>query len=311
MKVRFIGPGGKPHPPTSGKGRFMQRLSTVFTAHGIEPVYNLADKTDIDFYISKFHYGTHNCKKRVLRLGPVQIDKGKDYKHLNRKKRNALKNVDGVIYQSAFAKKMCDSIIGGTTRPHTIIFNGAIPWNGPAIQSPYAVNFMASARKWTSQKRLMDTLTAFLSAAIPDSGLFVVGDTGDQKVIRHKNIKYFGPVNDKILFSLHKLCNAMVHIVWLDVCPNGVVEALVNGCPVISNDQGGTCELGVQTIVPEPPWCFRPIHLGKPPHIDTNLLAGAMIKHSTGRVPVAANHLHIDTIAKQYADFFKRILNEG
>jgi glycosyltransferase involved in cell wall biosynthesis len=101
----------------------------------------------------------------------------------------------------------------------------------------------------------------------------------------------------------------MIHCVWLDACPNSVAEALVNGCPVIATDQGGTVELGVQTVIPDVAWGGRPVNLDKPPKVNIGLLAEAIRKHAQGRVPVDASHLQIGVIAKQYADFFRKVLN--
>jgi glycosyltransferase involved in cell wall biosynthesis len=35
----------------------------------------------------------------------------------------------------------------------------------------------------------------------------------------------------------------MIHLAWLDHCPNTVVEALSQGTPIICSEQGGTKEL--------------------------------------------------------------------
>ena len=37
--------------------------------------------------------------------------------------------------------------------------------------------------------------------------------------------------------------DAMIHLAWLDHCPNVVVEALSQDCPVICTDSGGTKEI--------------------------------------------------------------------
>jgi glycosyltransferase involved in cell wall biosynthesis len=309
MKVRFVSPDGPISKPTSGKGRFMGRLTTVFKDYDIEPVYDLTTPTDIDFHITKFHYGTNLCKKRVLRLGPAQIDTNKDIKYLNRKKKYAIKRVDGVIYQSEFARNMCNAILGPAVCPSAVIFNGAIPWDGPAATSPHKINFFASARKWTKQKRLFNILEAFMEADIPDSAMFIAGNIMKAHRIKGRNIYYTGMISDAKLFALHKLCHAMVHIVWLDACPNGVVEALVNGCPVITNDWGGTHELGVQTIIPDTPWNFKPVNLNKTPKLSVPLLAEAMKKHAVERVQVESGHLHIKRIAEQYSRFFRSVLD--
>ena len=39
------------------------------------------------------------------------------------------------------------------------------------------------------------------------------------------------------------MSDAMIHLAWLDHCPNVVVEAVSQGCPVICTDSGGTKEI--------------------------------------------------------------------
>ena len=39
------------------------------------------------------------------------------------------------------------------------------------------------------------------------------------------------------------MADAMIHMAWLDHCPNVVVEAISQDCPVICTDSGGTKEL--------------------------------------------------------------------
>ena len=287
----------------------MARLCAALPKYGIEPVYTTDAKCDIDFHVSRFHYESKNCTKRILRLGPVHVDTNKSWKWLNEKKKKALRHVDGVIYQSQFSKRMCDAFIGKAKCPTAIILNGAVPWDGPAATSPASINYLTSARRWINQKRLDDIISAFEVANIEGSVLWVAGDTIDHKKSDNPGVRYLGLIDDEKLFAMHKLCNAMIHMVWIDACPNGVAEALVNGCPVISGDQGGTKELGVQALISDKPWNFKAANLDKVPRINVGVLALVLHQFAAGKMTVESEHLHIDNIAKQYADFFKKVLH--
>ena len=309
MRVRFVKTKGEWNEVKSGKGFFIQRLIGALTKFGVEPVLTTEDESDIDFHVSRFHYESKNCKKRILRLGPVHVDTNKNYAWLNAKKEKALRHSHGVIYQSMFSKKMCDKHIGKAKCPATIIFNGADPkdYDVPPAESKHKYNYLASTRTWINQKRLPDIVNAFLKADIEDSMLYVAGDTCGYS-ISHPRITFIGNTTGPLLASYLRLCNAMIHCVWIDACPNSVVEALVAGCPVIATNQGGTHELGVQTLIEDAPWNFKPMNLNKTPPVNIDALAEAIIKHKD-RVPVNSEHLFIDNIAKQYAEFFNKVLN--
>lgn len=309
ITVRFIRSKGEWGFSTSGKGRFVARLCSVLPKYGVEPVYTTDGRCDIDFHVSRFHYESKNCVKRVLRLGPVHVDTNKSWKWLNEKKKHALRHSHGVIYQSQFSKKMCDAFIGKSPFHKAVILNGAVPWVGAPAKSPSSINFLASARRWINQKRLDDIVKAFEVANVEGAILWVAGDTIDHKKSDNVFVRYLGLLDDEKLFAMHRLCNAMIHIVWIDACPNGVAEALVNGCPVIASDQGGTRELGVQALITDKPWNFKAADLDKVPRINIDGLAKAIRDFSAGRVSINADHLHIDNIARQYADFFKKVLN--
>ena len=309
MKIRFIRTKGEWDFAQTGKGKFIFKLMRSLTKMGVECVTSTEGKCDIDFHVSRFHYESKNCLKRVLRLNPVHVDTNMHYKWLNAKKEKALRHSHGVIYQTVFSKKMCDAFIGKSRHLKTIIFNGADPqdYDVPAAQSEYTYNYLASTRTWINQKRLPDIVESFLKADIADSVLYVAGILVKYKY-KHPRIKYLGDIDEKTLAGYLKLCNAMIHTTWIDACPNGVVESMVAGCPVIATNQGGTKELGVQTLIEDKPWKFKAMNLNKTPKANINALAEAIIKHKE-RLPVKSEHLYIDNIAEQYLRFFKEVLN--
>jgi len=145
-------------------------------------------------------------------------------------------------------------------------------------------------------------------ADIEDSCLWICGDhQGQKKKYQADNIKFVGLLKNDDLAPYYRMANAMVHIVWVDASPNSVTEALVAGCPVICGDQGGTHELGCQTVLEDKKWDFKPFNHKKTPHIDAALLAEAIVKHKE-RFQVRAEHLYIDKIAKKYLTFFEEVL---
>ena len=161
-------------------------------------------------------------------------------------------------------------------------------------------------------KRLPDIVKAFKLADIEDSCLWICGDhQGQKKKYQADNIKFVGLLKNDDLAPYYRMANAMVHIVYIDASPNSVTEALVAGCPVIATDQGGTKELGVQTLIADKPWDFKPFNHKKMPKPNIDHIAVAMRNYAVDdgdRLVLSAPHLHIDNIAKQYLKFFKEVL---
>lgn len=308
--------------PKTGKGKFVSRLIPALQRHGVEVSGNIKDTGDIALHIGRVHYKSR-CKKNVLRLGPAHVDTSQKYQQLNKEKWKSVKRADAIIYQSNYSKKICRKFIGKRDIPDAVIFNGADPafYRESIMQdflygeNPYKVNFVCSTRHWISQKRWKYINAAFRAAGIPNSCLWTCG--GDIPP-GHSYMGgicecRLGLVDDLSLGRLFNHCNAMVHITYLDACPNSVVESLVAGCPVICTDQGGTHELirdNCGVVIPDTPYNFKSINLSKPPRPDMQALINAFKHYAQDRddADPDVRHLHIDNTAKQYVDFFGKIL---
>ena len=297
----------------TGKGKFTIRLTTALRKIGVEVINDTNARGDIALHIGRVHYKSR-CRRNVLRLGPAHVNSAQNYKKLNKEKYKSVKQVDAIVYQSKYSKKVCRHFIGKRDVPETIIFNGADPEAKCMAQmGDYKYNFIASTRKWIPQKRLEAIQNAFMDAEIANSTLFICGNTLNNRkysTYSHGAIRYPGIVSDSALAGLYRRCNAMIHIPYLDACPNSVVEALVSGCPVITTDQGGTKELcGMESVVlKDKPYDFKPVNLEKPPKINVDDLARTIQIYARERLPFERRDLWIDNIAKQYLKFFKSIL---
>jgi glycosyltransferase involved in cell wall biosynthesis len=88
----------------------------------------------------------------------------------------------------------------------------------------------------------------------------------------------------------------MIHLAWLDHCPNVVVEAISQGCPVICTDSGGTQEIvrsnGV--IVPEKSqYRFELADYDNPPDFDLTV-------EDLPAIDIQNDYLDIESVAKKY-----------
>jgi glycosyltransferase involved in cell wall biosynthesis len=322
MKILLAREHGDWSTAHSGKGFFAQRLVDAMRKQGAEVTSDVREKVDVALHIGHIRYESR-ARVNVLRVGPARVSTHENYAELNHIRRKSMKLADGIIYQSDYSKQVQDEFAGTVDKPFAVIYNGADPefYAGlsPMVQS-YKWPFLASTRKWIAQKRLKDIIESFQMAEIPDSCLYVTGETlGQEKPYRKvENVRFTGPLDQTELGQFYRMATALVHIVYLDACPNSVVEAVCAGCPVICTDQGGTKEVaqcGQHVIIPDKQFKFKPVNLNKPPRIDHQVLANAMVDMTVGQqmdTPEVAGLMKklvsIDYTAHQYLKFFERLL---
>jgi len=318
MKIRIKLSHGSWETSQTGKGKFILRLVPELEKLGCKITDSLDEEVDLDFQISRRHYQPVKCKKTALRIGPAYLTKEKRGKWLNHRKKEGVKHSDAVIYQSELGKKMCDKFIYKRNGLSRIIFNGSDRTEITPFSSPFEHNFLASTRVWKKQKRLSDIKKAFLKANIKDSCLWVLGDTGKEP--RDKNyhtnnglnsIREIGGMSDHQIKMFYKLCDAVIHITFMDCMPNAVCEALSEGCRVLCNNNAGTKEIvgpaGGLVLNLEPEWDGKAINVNKPPKINLDLLANGF-REILGYPAPKNDHVLIENIAKEYYDFFQEVL---
>jgi glycosyltransferase involved in cell wall biosynthesis len=90
------------------------------------------------------------------------------------------------------------------------------------------------------------------------------------KPIEEERIFYVGDIKINELFSLYKRADYLLHLAWLDHCPNVVVDARASGCQIICSSAGGTAEISGDDaiIIEEDEWDYEPVDLYNPPKLD-------------------------------------------
>ena len=161
----------------------------------------------------------------------------------------AYDNSSEIIWQSEFDRQM--------TEKHWGIRSGAVINNGmrlidhthttsseiAKIRESYDYVFVCSSN-WHRQKRLKENIGLFLNIKREhnNSCLLVLGSNPDYH-IDDNDIYYTGSISHEMCLQIYSIADWMIHLAWLDHCPNVVVEALSQKCPVICTDSGGTHEL--------------------------------------------------------------------
>lgn len=239
--------------------------------------------------------------KLVQRLDGIWF-KPEDFDTKNTTIKKTYEKSDHVIFQSSFDKEMIE-YHWGPAHQSSVIHNGInlekVEITNPQIReirNRFERIFVSSA-SWHRQKRLKENIELFLNVAGSDdnSCLIVLGKNPDF-LVSHPRIFYTGEIDQRSCLEIYRSSDWMIHLAWLDHCPNVVVEALSQGCPVICSSSGGTSEIVRQNgiIVDEKfSYDFRLIDYDNPPEI----LCEADISR---KISVNAEYLDIEAVAKRY-----------
>lgn len=200
--------------------------------------------------------------RTILRLDGIWFKPEEFHTH-NRNIRNCYYSFDHVVFQSDFDRRMVEHHFGERA-DCSVIRNGIEPKHltveNVYQDDPNVMRFVCAA-SWHPQKRLTDNVRLFqhirkqLREQGKEARLDILGKGGELELTHlrdsdHEEVYYHGQKNHDYCLVMYARADYMIHLGWLDHCPNVVVEALSQGCPVICTDSGGTAELvGDQGIV--------------------------------------------------------------
>lgn len=228
---------------SSGPNTFAHRIASAFSDNGHE----IVGPSNYDIFLCFIEPATvpNPLKKFLLRLDGIWF-KPEEFKTHNSKIKWAYDNCDHVIWQSQFDKNMTQKWWGET--PGSVIHNGIAlnkikSWDKKvlSIKNSFDRIFVCSA-SWHRQKRLKENIEFFLNHRNENDVLLILGNNPDV-VVDNKYIVYLGHQTHDMCLQIYSIADWFLHLAWLDHCPNVVIEALSQGCPVICTDSGGTKEI--------------------------------------------------------------------
>jgi len=303
----------------SGKSLFCFRLASAIRKKGLDVTEDKNKKVDVS--INMIRISHENSRKKILRLNGICHDSQKDYNKKNNPIKHSLKLADGVVYQSKHSKKLCDAFLGNTDKPFSIIYNGTESFCSKNIKTPKRLEGKSVAfafSKWRPHKRLIDIIKSFLCAKIENGALVVAGDLSkdvaskNNSLMQHPDVFYVGKLSQSEIQSYLQIAKCTIHLCWFDACPNSVVESIMSGTPVVSNNVGGTPELvrlggGVVCEI-DHPYSYTPINLYHPPKINHSIVAKAINYCMKNKIKTNKAPFLIDNVADQYIEFITKIL---
>ena len=303
------------------KHRFAQRLIPAWKNLG----HDASDKPGgCDIHLCFIRRYNETKLPLVQRLDGVYYNKAENYNKRNAGHSRLHAIANGIIYQSEHSKLMCEKYLARRTTKNTaVIYNGIEPnWCG-GFERHKEFNVIVSA-KWRRHKRLQETIDVFLEfqRTHKDAYLHIFGKLHDNKMVRHKNIQYYGMVSFDILKRVYKKGDVFIHLSKRDSCPNAVVEAIGSGIPIITTETcGGATEMARMTegciICGNDPDTLEPVFNYKDPHNVLSKELFQQLVHSLDEVYKSRHKvdlvkdLNITYVAKKYIKVFKEAMRHG
>jgi len=286
--------------PKSGKQNFAVQLAKAFRRKNVK-ITNKNPQVNLVFV-----KGIKRGCKNILRLDGAWMNNKMNYKGKNKKITATMKQCDGVIYQSKYSKQVCEKFIGKHKR-QIIINNGCNP---SAFRDPYKHSkpYILACSRWRPHKRLSVIIEGFLLSGLSQNyDLIICGEVDHKK--KHPSIIYMGRLSTKQIYKITSGCSFVVHLAYLDCCPNSVVESLVSGKSILFARSGGTPEIVKESGwgVDEKQYNFKAIDLYSPPPLSMESIVAGYQHLAKNKIEVKRPDLYINTIADQYIKYIRRI----
>ena len=268
----------------SGPNTFAGRLATVLTERGHDIVKYNEPHDAVLVFIEPTRQWKRDIRV-VQRLDGIWFKPNQFHTH-NRLIKWAYDSCDAVVWQSRFDHDM--TIHHWGTKDGVVISNGidadkfTVTNNRlKALRRDHEKIYVCSAN-WHRQKRLKENIEAYdiLSKNQENTCLIVMGSNPDYQTNR-SDILYTNNIKHELCLQVYSMADAMIHLAWLDHCPNVVVEALSQNCPVICSSSGGTSELlgdGGFVVNELTPYEFELLDYDNPFDLDLSVLENCNIE---------------------------------
>jgi len=315
-----------------GPGIFRKRL--INSLNKIEDIEIVTDEKN------KFDIGLEFIQKNLDYKKPYILRASSCYYHYKYKLWNnkpifkSIKKSSHTIFQSKFAYKLCDRVLslesrGAVKSGYSIIYNGLdLDYiNGIKPASDIYPGSFVSCARWDSNKRPLSMIKGFLEA---DTGrhLYIIGGEGvaiwgralGKKYKKNKYIHFLGEMDNEYTISLMKACDYQLHLAFIDICPNSVLEGMASGLNVLCTNLGGTPEIvGNNGVILDVDKFWNSKYLRytddmehiKRKHldeIDTSIIADGIHRLLKNKSKPEMSKFNIDDVSKKYAKIIRKVV---
>ncbi len=305
----------------TGPNTFASRLAKELYRLGHEVVFERAGAVVSLVFIEPS--GALLAPKIVQRLDGVWF-KPDEFETKNVAIKSLYERADAIVWQSNFDRDFVCKWWGhplargqkAVTISNGIEIEPITQFSSPELahlRSQYDQIFVCSAN-WHPQKRLKANTEAYMhirKTLAPKSALVVMGANPDH-VVADPHVFYTGSVPKDVYMQVYSMANWMIHLAYLDHCPNSVIECLSQGTPVIYPENGGTRELvkGFGICGNENKLYDNTLEdYDNPPPIDVTFIS-SLTKDKDRLQGHCDNHIDIaiETCAKKYIALFTSLV---
>ena len=284
-----------------GPGIFCSRLQKALVSQGLSFDRNSVNQLSV--ITGDYKKGLNN----ILRLDGLYFKKNDKR---NKKIFSSYRQFDRVVFQGEFCKQQYEAFTE-IEKDNLVIPNGV--GDEFFTQQEHTISqsrprVIASAT-WRRHKRLEEIVEAFKSPKLKNIDLWVLGGKGKKLQALTPNIYLLKSLPPAALPKTYQSCNAMIHLAWLDWCPNTVVEGLASGLPVLCSHNGGTKELvkdsGLILELEEDYKIGSELDLYSPPKVDINKIVDAVLELIEIPRLKTREDLKISNVAVKYHKAFR------
>ena len=316
MKVAFSKRGRRSN---LGPFIFVNRLAEHFEQHKEVQVVRASRYHDIHFMTIQGsgrraeQYGA----KKVLRIDGIYHDLSRDSHAHNAPIRDTYHGVDGVIFQSKFSRDMVYRHFGPPkkVKHEAIIYNGSHRYGGDGDEChDYGYPTVIAVARWRADKRLSSIVEGFLALNRDDVKLVIFGEVPEEQQVQHSRVQYYGTREPQRMLTYYPDARALLHLAYVDWCPNVVVEAIRCGVPVITTHNGGVPELIQRcglVIKGDPDYDMEFKDFRRLPKVNPTMVAEALkivLDAQRSAFMEERPDLSIEHCGEQYIKFFKKVL---
>jgi len=308
-----------------GPDIFRSRLiSSLNKFNDIEVVTNINNKFDIELaFIRKFYKHT---RPYILRASSCYYFH--KYKPWNNKPiAKSIKKSNYSIFQSKFAYKLCNRVLRLESRNlikygYKIIYNGIDLSYIDKIAPDASIEHgsLVACARWDPNKRPLSMIKGFLKAKT-GRHLYIIGGIGVEgkgknigKKYKSPYLHFLGEKTNKETISIMKACDYQIHLSFIDICPNTIIEGLSCGLNVLCSNLGGTSELvGKNGVILKVDKFWETKYLKKRiedvDNLRSQVVADGINKLLKIKKIPDVSRFNIHKVSKKYVQIIKKVIN--